>query len=154
MDAQCPYILKFVTCQRRFRLYSMQEWIQARSPKVAEVQVQICQEPPKLLLARALGSAHSKAHSDPEFNDVGLRKNIFLSSTFPCSWLAIRSTTSCLALVSSVLESAPMTAFKLVASSSLLQTKVIVKRQVMLPLWWVVGTEYKFFESNMKSNFS
>ena len=53
----------------------MQEWIQARSPKAAEVQVQICQEPPKLLLARALGSAHSKAHSDPEFNAVVVRKH-------------------------------------------------------------------------------
>merc|ERR550534_1522461 len=63
-----------IPCQRRFRLYSMQGWIQARSPKVAEVQVQICQEPPKLLLARALGSAHSKAHSDP-FHAAGLRSD-------------------------------------------------------------------------------
>ena len=47
-----------------------------------------------------------------------------------------------------------MTAFKLVASSSLLQSNVIVKTQVELPLRWIVGAEYKLFQPNMKTNFS
>ena len=78
----------------------MQEWIQARSPKVAEVQVQICQEPPKLLLARALGSAHSKAHSDPEFDDVVLKKKRFsqlnLSMQLACDQINDKLFCSCL----------------------------------------------------------
>ena len=65
--------------------------------------------------------------------------------TFPWSWLATRSTTSCLALPSSVLARAPTTALKLVASSSLVVRFRLVEKRRPLPCGWIDRAEYKLF---------